>query len=99
MSSATLRAKSPEWTWIGSDVEIRNLCDASGRAIGIFERHQSRAGRPCRGGAILFEGMGFGEFPVWTPEVWNPLTIKTEIKCSRCGHSGWIERGKWVSWK
>ncbi len=89
---------SADWTDIGFGVDIRDFLDARGHKLGIFERHFNNTGERCQGGAILFDGINqFDGYPQWDVVSFDPLTIKTEIKCSRCGHRGWIHHGKWVS--
>lgn len=81
---------------IGHGVRIR-LWRRGGEPIGLFESHDAPGGERCSG-SLLFavpasEGL---PGPRWLIEAWDPLTLQPTIRCTACGHHGFIRGGRWV---
>jgi hypothetical protein len=66
--------------------------------VGFIERHLGEGGAECVG-TILFDLPGVAAaFPgrdLWRLNSLDPLDLYPSIRCGRCGHHGWIRKGRW----
>jgi hypothetical protein len=81
---------------IGHEVSIELRC-LPGEAVpcGLAYWHPDGRGGRCEGWAPFNNAGG------WPQEGWDvvsldPLTIEPSLRCTACGHHGYVRGGRWV---
>lgn len=83
-----------EWTDLGHGVSVLPCTGPDTDEVEmLLERH------PCKtddrhAGALPVRP--HKDWPIWTVESWDPLTLSPSILCRTCGLHGYIRGGKWI---
>jgi hypothetical protein len=84
-------------TDLGSGHSYSRYVDTDGNWIGIIDHHLKPDGRPCGGGAVLFDLPVNADVAVdkWTLVSRNPFHLEPSLLCRLCGDHGFIRNGAW----
>ena len=66
--------------------------------IGIIDHHLKPDGKPCGGGAVLFDvpANAYASVDKWTLVSEEPFHLEPSLLCRLCGDHGFIREGRWV---